>query len=1245
MSENSTKESQNAHNLGMLRSNDPIAVVVLGMHRSGTSMLSRILGLLGGQLPANPASPASDNVTGFWEPKKIVSLHEQLFDLVGFRNDTPMLDRIGGRNIVDYINASDSADQWVQLLTDCVRDEFGIDHKKAIVLKDPRMCRLMPLWDLVFEELKVRPVVVLPIRHPAEIAASLRTRNGFDAGRSMWLWLDHVLRAEHDTRGTPRAFVKYADILDDWRKTIGTVGDRLGLDLATDQCGDQIDRFVSAEYRHFRVEDGLKAPMPKLVSDTFDLLCKTAAQDDDSFESEFDLLGNRFEELRLLSGNWIHQAEGQARLSASNAQSSETQLIQVKNEAQNERVLAREQSSAQDTLAAELRITIESAHTQIALLQAQTQLQAKRTGRVEGLLRRDRTYIDSLKLQLREADEAYTELEEQSRTADSEHTQNLIAQSKLLGDAIARLEDTRSQLTDSEEQLGALRKRRQCLEQEQTRLLAYIDSVHASGSWRITRPLRGTSSTIKSGARMIRNTFSQTIERFGKFVKHHLPMSSDTEWALERAFYRVTAPLLRGTIGYSNFQQRLKFQRTMAPSVTVESASEILNTDQERFELDHVPEAIVVFGIIDWFFRYQRPQHLAEQLARRGHRVFYISPQFVNSSTDGFAEDCITIDENALPEDPFTGVHQVRFHVAGLPPIYNCDLTEAQRDQIIAGLRMMLLRFKIGRTVSMVQHPAWQEFAGCIPNSRMIYDCMDHHEGFSDASGAISDLEHTLLGRADLTIVTSNWLREYALPRAQQVSVIQNACDYDHFAANPSELGIKAKAGSPTVIGYFGAVAEWFDVELIRKVALRFPDSTVLIVGADSCGASDRLSDVPNIHMKGEVPYCDLPPLVHSMDVCMIPFVLSDLILATNPVKVYEMLAAGKPVVTTDLPELRIQEFEGLVYRAKSHEQFIEYVGQALESRDDQALCRKRQEYAAQNRWWDRSKALEAELVSLREPEGSGPLVSIIVVTWNNLHLTKDAISSILADDSYPNIELIIVDNASPDGTVEYLEKLSHAEDRVTVILNSENTGFARANNSGLKAAKGEYLILLNNDTIVTNGWVRTFVNHFKQNPDIGLLGPITNNIGNEARVQTSYQKNEDMPREAFLITRASAGELFDIPVVAFFCCILPRAVYEEVGLLDENFGRGYFEDDDYCQRVRKCGYRICCTSDVFIHHHLSAGFKLLDSGQKNALFHENLKYYESKWGAWSPHRYRDESKPDAIKSNPARTVSDHQSS
>jgi GT2 family glycosyltransferase len=86
----------------------------------------------------------------------------------------------------------------------------------------------------------------------------------------------------------------------------------------------------------------------------------------------------------------------------------------------------------------------------------------------------------------------------------------------------------------------------------------------------------------------------------------------------------------------------------------------------------------------------------------------------------------------------------------------------------------------------------------------------------------------------------------------------------------------------------------------------------------------------------------------------------------------------------------------------------------------------------------------------------------------------------------------------------------------------------------------------------------------------------------------------------------------------------MPRRVLETVGELDEAFGIGFFEDDDYCRRVEQAGFRVACAEDVFVHHHLSASFAKMQSEEKRELFERNKRTYEAKWGTWTPHVYRD---------------------
>jgi Predicted glycosyltransferases len=242
-------------------------------------------------------------------------------------------------------------------------------------------------------------------------------------------------------------------------------------------------------------------------------------------------------------------------------------------------------------------------------------------------------------------------------------------------------------------------------------------------------------------------------------------------------------------------------------------------------------------------------------------------------------------------------------------------------------------------------------------------------------------------------------------------------------------------------------------------------------------------------------------------------------------------------------------------------------------------------------------------------------LVSIIIVTFNNLDITKQCIESIFRKTAYPNYEIIIVDNQSNDGTIEYLLDLQKNYHNLKVILNEENYGFAKANNIGIAHSKGEYVILLNNDTIVTKGWIMGFVKHLDRNKNLGLIGPVTNYAGNESQVKVTYSSIEDMDSFAEVYTTNHLNELYtNIRMLGMFCVAMKRHIIEEIGYLDECFGLGMFEDDDYSFRIKSQGYQIACAEDVFIHHHGSASFRKLNSDQYYKLFLKNKEIYEKKW-------------------------------
>ena len=268
------------------------------------------------------------------------------------------------------------------------------------------------------------------------------------------------------------------------------------------------------------------------------------------------------------------------------------------------------------------------------------------------------------------------------------------------------------------------------------------------------------------------------------------------------------------------------------------------------------------------------------------------------------------------------------------------------------------------------------------------------------------------------------------------------------------------------------------------------------------------------------------------------------------------------------------------------------------------------------DRWWNRlrDRILAWDLGT----------VTIVIVSYNGLELIRACLDSILADTSYPRYRVVVVDNASDDAVRTYLRSVQQTEPRVRVILNDTNVGFAAANNVGLRdLGDSEFIVLLNNDTVVPPGWLGRLLRHARK-PEVGLVGPVTNWTGNEARIEVPYSDVADMPAFAEAYTRAHQGQAFEIKMLAMYCVAMRRAVFEQIGPLDERFGQGLFEDEDYARRIKGAGYKVLCAEDAFVHHHGRASFGKLPLPEYDALFARNRRLYEEKWGEpWIPHRWR----------------------
>lgn len=218
---------------------------------------------------------------------------------------------------------------------------------------------------------------------------------------------------------------------------------------------------------------------------------------------------------------------------------------------------------------------------------------------------------------------------------------------------------------------------------------------------------------------------------------------------------------------------------------------------------------------------------------------------------------------------------------------------------------------------------------------------------------------------------------------------------------------------------------------------------------------------------------------------------------------------------------------------------------------------------------------------------GTPGLTSIVTLSWNAPEYTEVAIASIRAHTHIPH-EIIVVDNGSRPETVRRIAALPG----VRVIFNPVNTGFAFGSNQGLAAARGSHVVILNNDVIVTAGWLEALLDVQRRRPTIGVSSPRSNSVvGSQQLEDAVYDSIPEMHAYAARRSREHRAAFDLVPRASGFCLCIDRRVIEEVGGFDPRFGLGNFEDDDLCIRIRAAGYEIAVCHDSFIHHFGSASF------------------------------------------------------
>ncbi len=284
--------------------------------------------------------------------------------------------------------------------------------------------------------------------------------------------------------------------------------------------------------------------------------------------------------------------------------------------------------------------------------------------------------------------------------------------------------------------------------------------------------------------------------------------------------------------------------------------------------------------------------------------------------------------------DAAAGLREVEPGLHVLTPLY----VPAYGNGAVRALNGLIVRFQVlgaMRRLGMRAPISWSflpsaaPIAGTLGEKLVVYHAVDEFSAFSDASGHVREMERQLLLKADLVVTSSESLLRSKSRVNPRAVLVRHGVDHAHFARAldpstqvPCDLACLAKP----VVGFFGLLADWIDLELVRAVADAFPRASVVLLGSSATSLAPLLG-ARNVHVLGRRPYALLPGYCRGFDVAITPFRLNELSLHANPLKAREYVAAGLPNVCTDLPELRAVPGCAI---ARSPREFVAAVGRAL---------------------------------------------------------------------------------------------------------------------------------------------------------------------------------------------------------------------------------------------------------------------------------------------------------------------------
>ena len=539
------------------------ALLVAGMHRSGTSAIARILGILGCDLPRNLLEPHPSNERGFWESPDIVAVNREILVSAGTKQEEWRADEWRAFDPRWY--ASPQVERFHDRAQAVLESQFG--DSPLFVIKDPRICRLLPFWIETLARFGARPLIVSPVRNPLDVAESLAARDGIQLPIGYLMWLQHVLEAEAASRELTRAFLRYEQLLSEPHAVVDRLEDALGViwPRRMSDADAEIEAFLSSGLRHHSNEDDRVLRNPRLsawLRGSFEILDRWArgeVQATDTAELDrirttlneampaFDRavsvgltttrelrtaqeeLDRRKKQVGALTGQ-LDELRGYAEKLAAEIAEQETRIAERDGYAEKLAAEIAEQETRiaeRDGYAEKLAAEIAEQETRIAERDGYAEKLAAEIAERDARIADRDGYAEKLAAEIAEQEariaerDGYAEklaaeiAERDARIADRdariaeregyirELAGRLVEIDARVADRDARIADREREIADREREIGEILADRDRRIDELNRWLAVI---LGSKSWRLTRPLRGIVAILTGSRRAGRRT-------------------------------------------------------------------------------------------------------------------------------------------------------------------------------------------------------------------------------------------------------------------------------------------------------------------------------------------------------------------------------------------------------------------------------------------------------------------------------------------------------------------------------------------------------------------------------------------------------------------------------------------------------------------------------------------------------------------------------------------------------------------